>query len=127
MFNKRSPLQPNLTSLDLYFCFLLRPLIKEEVQLMLSSILEAEEEDVIIRHRLHKCTNNIISRMSFGKRLEELCSPLSGASHAGNFMDTLFEAIHYLGVLNIADFLPWLEWMDLQVTSISGCFNSLML
>jgi hypothetical protein len=73
---------------------------------MLSLILEPQKEDVIIRHRLHTCTNNIISQIAFGKRLEELCSPLSSVSRTSDFIGTLLEAIHYLGVLNIADFLP---------------------
>jgi hypothetical protein len=94
-------------------------LIKEEVHLMLSSILESEKQDVIIRHQFYKCTTNIISQMVFGKRLEELCSPLSSVSRVDDFMDTLLEANRYLGVLNIANFFPWLEWMDLQVSSIS--------
>ena len=53
--------------------------------------------------------------MALGKRFNEV----SCSSSEINFVKTLLEAIRLLGVLNISDIFPSLEWMDLQVSVVS--------
>ena len=80
-----------------------------------STLRTTSGANVIIRDELHSCTSNIISRMALGKRFNEV----SCSSNEINFVKTLLEAIRCLGILNISDFFPSLEWMDLQVSVVS--------
>jgi len=53
-------------------------------------------------------TTDIICRMAFGKKYrgEDLDSK--------GFKKMIHEALYFIGVINIGDFIPWLEWLDLQ-------------
>mgnify|MGYP002775630859 CR=1 FL=1 len=96
-----------------------RPMICEEVQALLSSIHDDGatssvdgDNNLTIRYRLQKCTNNMISRMVLGKTMEELTS---SKEHSKSFMESVIKSVEYMGMFNISDYIPCLAWMDLQV------------
>ena len=93
--------------------FLSRPVICEEVQALLSSIHEDDGRSLTIRYRLQKCTNNMISRMTLGKTMDELTT---SKEHSKSFIESLIKSIDYLGMLNIGDYIPSVAWMDLQAS-----------
>ena len=80
---------------------------------MISSILDAatsspdgNDENLVIRYRIQKCNNNIISRMAIGKTMDE------------EIIDLLLQLAQFIGAMNIGDFFPSLAWMDLQVSIV---------
>ena len=91
-----------------------RPLIHEEVRSMISSILDDatsshddnDNKNLVIRYRIQKCNNNIISRMVIGKTMDE------------KTIELLIQIAHLIGEMNIGDFFPALAWMDLQVSIV---------
>ena len=111
----------DLNAEQVHVLFLSRPVICEEVQALLSSIHEDGaatssmdgDNNLTIRYRLQKCTNNIISRMTLGKTMDELTT---SKEHSKSFIDSLIKSIEYMGMLNIGDYIPSLAWMDLQVS-----------
>ena len=106
----------------MHVLLLSRPMICEEVQALLSSIHEDGatssvdgDHNLTIRYRLQKCTNNIISRMTLGKTMDELTT---SKEHSKSFIDSLIKSVEYVGMFNISDYIPSLAWMDLQVSIV---------
>ena len=97
---------------ETHVLLLSRPMICKEVQALLSSIHEDGDHNLTIRYRLQKCTNNIISRMTLGKTMDELTN---SKEHSKSFMESVIKSIEYMGMFNISDYIPCLAWMDLQV------------
>lgn len=92
-----------------------RPLRQEEMLLLAQSIFMDFKmgKAVPIRSRLLATANNIISRMALRKRFSEL-GVASCQDPSANIMDLLNEVVSLIGVFNIGDFVPYLQWMDLQ-------------
>lgn len=83
-----------------------------------------EEEVSVLLHSVTKCcvaavaanvsklvstmTTDIICRMAFGKKYCEEDLDSRG------FKDMIKEVFFLSGAINIGDFIPWLEWLDLQ-------------
>lgn len=90
------------------------PIKMEEVGILIHSVLEDSQigRPVSVLSRLAACTNNIISRIVLGKRYTELASICQDSS--ANIVDLLTEMMHLLGVFNVGDYIPSLQWMDLQ-------------
>lgn len=66
-----------------------------------------------MRAKLHRATNDMISRMAVGKRLADL-GLASQADGSYNVINLIADALYLLGVFNVGDFIPALAWMDLQ-------------
>lgn len=90
------------------------PVIADEVSILVRSIFEESKLDVKVSvlPRVKFSTNNIISRMAFGKRFSELVS--SNRKASADLGDVLQEMAYLLGVFNIGDFITFLQWLDLQ-------------
>ena len=95
-----------------------RAMRAQEVLLFLQSVLRdsIQQKEVPIRSRLLFAINNIISRMTFGKKFSDLAAGCTSceASSTDILSDLLTEFVFLLGVFNIGDFIPGLQWMDLQ-------------
>ncbi|KAH7446047.1 hypothetical protein KP509_01G035300 [Ceratopteris richardii] len=90
-----------------------QPIITEEVRSMLRSIDADGHHRICIRPKLYAASSNIISRMSLGKKLEDI-GEKSSVNDSSYLTNLLVEVIHLVGVFNISDFVPWLAWLDLQ-------------
>jgi cytochrome P450 len=86
----------------------------EEVARMLSSVFETSRQGlpVEIREETSTVSNNIISRMVFGRRY--LDKDAGNKIKPEEFKEMLEELFVLNGVFNIGDFIPWLGWLDLQ-------------
>ncbi|KAK2663613.1 hypothetical protein Ddye_002187 [Dipteronia dyeriana] len=68
-------------------------------------------------------TNNIVCRVTFGKRLDD-----GGDSGASRFEKLIREIQAILGSPNVADFFPWMEWINKfngRDKSLEKCFREL--
>ena len=99
-------------------------MIHAEVRAMLSSIHnqyvassshpDNDNNNLIIRYILQKFTNNIISRMTIGKTMDEIMT--SSEQHSETFAELLVKVSEAGSELNISDLVPCLAWLDLQVS-----------
>ena len=80
----------------------------EEVRGMLRGLLEASGRAVRLRDYVQKMTLGVISRMVLGKKY------IQGEAAAAEFREIVDELFALNGVFNIGDFVPWLDWLDLQ-------------
>uniref|UniRef100_A0A0D6QTS8 Cytochrome P450 n=1 Tax=Araucaria cunninghamii TaxID=56994 RepID=A0A0D6QTS8_ARACU len=81
---------------------------REEALEVVKSIWEASREQskaISINPYVLNFTVNNMSRMAFGKRYVE-------SSH--EFNKLLFDIFELFGAFNIGDYIPWLEWLDVQ-------------
>ena len=95
--------------------WLFRPVICEEVNALLSSILKkarSSDNSLVIRDVLHNCSNNIISRMTIGKTLDEMRSIQQNGE---SIIELFCKVVECMGEINVSDIIPSLAWMDLQV------------
>lgn len=91
---------------------------------------------VVIKEYLFTATLGMISRMVLGKKYVEKAegTPSSEAAPAmtpEEFTRIMDEFFLLNGVLNVGDFIPWLEWLDLQgyvgrMKKISRTLNAFM-
>ncbi|CAL5064201.1 unnamed protein product [Urochloa decumbens] len=96
----------------------------EEVRAMLRALRDAASGGGVVRLRdyLRMATLGMISRVVLGRKyveVEEEVGEGGGGSPAPvmapvEFMAMLHEYFELNGVFNIGDFIPWLEWLDLQ-------------
>lgn len=91
-----------------------RSVREDEAALLLQSLLVDSRDGKIVSvlSRISSATTNMISRMSIGSSLSELASGCQASTD--NMKDILNEMISLSGVFNIGDFIPGLQWMDLQ-------------
>ena len=91
-------------------------MIQDEVRALLSSIHDqcADDNNLIIRYKIQKCNNNIISRMTLGKAMDEIVA--SSKQHSETFTELLVKLSETGSELNISDLIPSLAWLDLQVS-----------
>eukprot|EP00253_Pinus_taeda_P007932 PITA_07932 len=82
---------------------------EEEVSAMIRSVLINSDHPVNIGQTVWTLTNDIICRMTFGRKY-------SDHDFIGNIgvKAMIKETILLLGDFNIGDFIPYLAWMDLQ-------------
>lgn len=92
-----------------------RPGRTQELKRLLQSVLQDSNngKEVPIRSRLLSTTYHIMSRMTLGKLLSELAASGHKASST-DLVPLLIELQSLLGGFNIGDFIPGLQWMDLQ-------------
>eukprot|EP01018_Ginkgo_biloba_P032885 Gb_28863 [translate_table: standard] len=88
-----------------------RPVIEEEVSLLISGMLCDSQKGKVavdVSKKLSSMTNNIICRMAFGKKYADEDLDSTG------FKKMLKELFTANGVFNFGDFIPWMDWMDAQ-------------
>lgn len=90
---------------------------EEEVTALVGSLLRRRagggDQDVNVvnlSELLNVCTANVLGRALMGRRVFEE----GGGKEAGEFKDMVVEAMVLAGVFNIGDFIPELDWLDLQ-------------
>ncbi|CAD6219072.1 unnamed protein product [Miscanthus lutarioriparius] len=92
----------------------------EEVRVLLRQLRQASGCAVRLRDYLQMLTLGVISRTVLGKKYvqeaaagdsEGDSAPVITAAEFREMVDEYFE-LH--GVFNIGDFIPWLDWLDLQ-------------
>ncbi|KAI5055057.1 hypothetical protein GOP47_0030202 [Adiantum capillus-veneris] len=86
------------------------PIRLEEARDLICRLSRFIGQPVSVRPLVQEAANNIISRMTLGKRYTELNS--SGSTH--DMVVLIDEIMLLLGVPNVGDFIPGLAWMDLQ-------------
>lgn len=89
---------------------LLKFVREEEVSALLESVTKccASGEAANVSKLVSTMTTDIICRMAFGKKYCEEDLDSRG------FKDMIKEVFFLSGAINIGDFIPWLEWLDLQ-------------
>ncbi|BFG29600.1 hypothetical protein CerSpe_158740 [Prunus speciosa] len=85
----------------------------EEVAVLEHSLAGAWSKTVNLAQLLNICTVNALGRVMVGKKLFADGSG-SGDAKADEFKEMVVEVMVLAGVLNIGDFIPSLEWLDLQ-------------
>ncbi|TVU09718.1 hypothetical protein EJB05_43211, partial [Eragrostis curvula] len=90
----------------------------EEVRGMLQNLRGVSGRAVRIRDYLRRMTVGVITRMVLGKKYVEEEAPAEGFSPSvtppAKIEEMVDEFLMLNGVLNIGDFVPWLDWLDLQ-------------
>ena len=46
--------------------------------------------------------------------------------HTKSFMESLIKSVEYVGMLNISDYIPFLAWMDLQVSIVIEVYEYIL-
>nr|ATI97619.1 F3'H [Lotus filicaulis] len=86
---------------------------QEEVSRLTRNISKSNSKAVNLGQLLNVCTTNALSRVMIGRRVfndgDGGCDP-----RADEFKAMVVELMVLAGVFNIGDFIPSLEWLDLQ-------------
>ncbi|KAK7388881.1 hypothetical protein VNO78_23708 [Psophocarpus tetragonolobus] len=86
---------------------------QEEVERLTRNLARPSSEAVNLRQLLNICTTNILSRIMIGRRIfydnSSNCDP-----RANEFKSMVVELMVLVGIFNIGDFIPFLDWLDLQ-------------
>ncbi|XP_027333261.1 flavonoid 3'-monooxygenase-like [Abrus precatorius] len=90
-----------------------RHLRQEEVARLIRNIASSDSKPVNLGQLLNICTTNALSRVMMGLRVFNDgigdCDP-----RAAEFKSMVLDLMALLGVFNIGDFIPALNWLDLQ-------------
>ncbi|KAG8056890.1 hypothetical protein GUJ93_ZPchr0002g25436 [Zizania palustris] len=92
----------------------------EEVRALLRKLHEASGRAVQLRDYLSMATLGVISRMVLGKKYVEKGAAAAGEEGSSSVLEpeefkSIMDELFLLnGVLNIGDFIPWLDCLDLQ-------------
>ncbi|XP_073014403.1 trimethyltridecatetraene synthase-like [Typha latifolia] len=85
---------------------------KEEVNALVFRLFNSSGTKVLLRDYLYIASLSIVSRMVLGKKyLDESSGSILSPEE---FMKMIHEFFLLNGVLNIGDFIPWLDFLDLQ-------------
>ncbi|KAH7528938.1 hypothetical protein FEM48_Zijuj05G0130800 [Ziziphus jujuba var. spinosa] len=86
---------------------------QEEVAILIRAVANAGSKAVNLAQLLNICTVNALGRVMLGRRV---FGDGSGGSDpkADEFKSMVVEVMVLAGVFNIGDFIPALEWLDLQ-------------
>lgn len=84
-----------------------RSVREEEIDLMLENIKESclSCSTICMGKILATLNNNIVSRIAIGKRY-------SGEKGGSQFRELFEEGIMLVGYFNVADYIPWLGWIN---------------
>ncbi|GLU10156.1 hypothetical protein SLE2022_269760 [Rubroshorea leprosula] len=88
----------------------------EEMRFFVSRLYALSGKPVVLREQLSRVTLSIISRMVLGKKYFSESEPEIGSNivRLEEFQEMLDELFFLNGVLNIGDWIPWLDFLDLQ-------------
>ncbi|XP_027333259.1 flavonoid 3'-monooxygenase-like [Abrus precatorius] len=86
---------------------------QEEVARLTHNLANSSSKAVNLAQLLNVCTTNTLSRVMIGRRI---FNDDNGGNDpkANEFKSMVLELMVLLGVFNISDFIPALEWLDLQ-------------
>ena len=87
--------------------------IQEEVAVLIRAIANENSKLVNLGQLLNVCTVNALGRVLLGRRVFGDGSG-GGDAKADEFKSMVVEMMVLAGVFNIGDFIPALEWLDLQ-------------
>lgn len=85
---------------------------QEEVAELTNALASAGEWPVKLGQLLNLCTTNALGRMMMGKRV--FGSGAGGDRKADEFKEMVVELMVLAGAFNVGDFIPALDWLDLQ-------------
>ncbi|KAJ9568498.1 hypothetical protein OSB04_004464 [Centaurea solstitialis] len=83
---------------------------EEEVAILARALAGAGRSSVALGHSLNVCITNALARVTLGRRVFEE----GGDRKADEFKDMVVELMVLAGEFNIGDFIPALDWLDLQ-------------
>uniref|UniRef100_A0A5B6ZD60 Flavonoid 3'-monooxygenase n=1 Tax=Davidia involucrata TaxID=16924 RepID=A0A5B6ZD60_DAVIN len=86
---------------------------QEEVATLMRALASGSQAPVNLAQLLNVCTTNALGRVTVGKRVFGDGSG-GGDPKADEFKQMVVELMVLAGVFNIGDFVPALEWLDLQ-------------
>ncbi|KAL9255746.1 Flavonoid 3'-monooxygenase-like protein [Drosera capensis] len=86
---------------------------QEEVSKLTKALLDAGGKPVQLGQLLNVCTTNALARVMLGRRVFGDGAG-KGDPKADEFKDMVVELMVLAGVFNIGDFVPALDWLDLQ-------------
>ncbi|KAA8542543.1 hypothetical protein F0562_023695 [Nyssa sinensis] len=86
---------------------------QEEVAILTGALASGGKTAVNLGQLLNVCTTNALGRVTVGRRVFGDGSG-GGDAKAEEFKDMVVELMVLAGVFNIGDFVPALEWLDLQ-------------
>ncbi|KAF5477133.1 hypothetical protein F2P56_003805 [Juglans regia] len=86
---------------------------QEEVAVLVSALAKADSKPVNLAQLLNVCTVNALGRVMLGRRMFGDGSG-GGDEKADEFKSMVVEVMVLAGVFNVGDFIPALEWLDLQ-------------
>ncbi|KAK7349305.1 hypothetical protein VNO77_06568 [Canavalia gladiata] len=85
---------------------------KQELQGVLHELFNSANKTILLKDHLSTLSLNVISRMVLGKKyLEKSENAIISPDEFKKMLDELFLLN---GVLNIGDFIPWINFLDLQ-------------
>ncbi|KAM5579574.1 hypothetical protein ABKV19_009381 [Rosa sericea] len=85
---------------------------REEMSALLRGLYESSNTNILLKDHLSTVSLNVISRMVLGKKYtDESKDAIVSPDEFKKLLDELFLLS---GVLNIGDFIPWLDFFDLQ-------------
>jgi flavonoid 3'-monooxygenase len=87
--------------------------VQEEVAVLNRALANAGQKPVNLGQLLNVCTVNALGRVMLGRRVFGDGSG-GGDAKADEFKSMVVEVMVLAGVFNIGDFIPALEWLDLQ-------------
>nr|AEA06595.1 flavonoid 3'-hydroxylase [Chromolaena odorata] len=90
-----------------------RHIRQEEVAILTRVLVGAGESTVKLGQLLNVCTTNALARVMLGRRVFGDGSG-TGDPKADEFKDMVVELMVLAGEFNIGDFIPALDWLDLQ-------------
>nr|AIY22747.1 flavonoid 3'-hydroxylase [Iochroma calycinum] len=86
---------------------------QEEVRTLTRALANASQKPVKLGQLLNVCTTNSLARVMLGKRV--FADGTGGIDpQAEEFKSMVVEMMVLAGVFNIGDFIPALDWMDIQ-------------
>nr|GEW17645.1 flavonoid 3'-monooxygenase-like [Tanacetum cinerariifolium] len=87
---------------------------EEERKIFLSRMHALSGEPIVLKEKLSRSTLSIISRIVLGRKYFSESKDEKKIVTLEEFQEILDELFLLNGVLNIGDWMPWLEFMDLQ-------------
>ena len=85
---------------------------KQEMRALLNELFNSANKTILLKDHLTTLSLNVISRMVLGKKyLEKSENAIISPEEFKKMLDELFLLN---GVLNIGDFIPWINFLDLQ-------------
>ncbi|ONH97577.1 hypothetical protein PRUPE_7G198100 [Prunus persica] len=86
----------------------------EESHAFVSRLYALSGKQIMLKEHLSRLTLSIMSRIVFGKEYFGVSKFESSVMSLKEFQDTLDELFLLSGVFNIGDWIPWLNFLDLQ-------------
>ncbi|XP_028753205.1 flavonoid 3'-monooxygenase-like [Neltuma alba] len=87
---------------------------REELKDFLKELYDSANKAIVLKDHLSTLSLNVISRMVLGKKYLTEKKSQTAVVSAEEFKKMLDELFLLNGVLNIGDFIPWINFLDLQ-------------